>query len=112
MDNPRAVKTPRVAPIVLVGLSVLSIGVIFYHQVEHLKWLDSFYFSVITLTTVGYGDIVPTTDAGKLFTSFYVLFGVGILAATANFVVRRAFARQQKRHESRKERREEKRQTK
>ena len=50
--------------------------------------LDSLYFSVITLTTVGYGDFAPTTGAGKLFTVFYVLIGMGILASFLNMLAR------------------------
>jgi hypothetical protein len=42
--------------------------------------IDSFYFSTITLATVGYGDFVPTTVAGRTFTIFYVMFGAGIFA--------------------------------
>jgi voltage-gated potassium channel len=61
------------------ALSALIIGTVFYHLVEHLSWLNAYYFSVITLTTVGYGDITPHTDAGKIFTTFYVLVGVGII---------------------------------
>ena len=53
---------------------------IFYHGVEGWGWLDSLYFSVITLTTVGYGDFAPKTDAGKVFTIIYILVGLGILA--------------------------------
>ena len=110
MDEPNTLspKNPKVAPIVVIGMSVLSVGVVFYHHVENLKWLDALYFSVITLTTVGYGDIVPTTDAAKLFTVFYVLIGVGIIAATANYLLRRTFTRRieirQERHERKKER--------
>ena len=33
----------------------------------------------MTLTTIGYGDIVPRTDLGKIFTSFYALFGIGVM---------------------------------
>lgn len=47
------------------------------------KMIKSFYFSIITLTTVGFGDITPTTQGGKLFCAFWMLFGV---AAFANFV--------------------------
>lgn len=82
-------KEPKVTPIVGVALIVLGIGVIFYHFVEGLNLIDAFYFCVITLTTVGYGDIVPTTDIGKLFTAFYVLFGVGIIASIANYILHR-----------------------
>ena len=59
----------------------LLIGTLFYNFVEGWNVIDSMYFSVITLTTVGYGDLVPITDAGKIFTMFYVLLGIGIIFA-------------------------------
>lgn len=40
------------------------------------SYFDSVYFTVITLTTVGYGDITPLTDAGKMVTIFMILGGV------------------------------------
>ena len=58
-------------------------GAVFYHLVEKLSWLDSFYFTIVTLTTVGYGDISPTTAAGKLFTMAYLLIGIGLLVTFA-----------------------------
>lgn len=61
------------------ALLALMVGTVFYHFVEHLTWLNAYYFSVITLATVGYGDITPHTNAGKIFTTFYVLFGIGII---------------------------------
>lgn len=74
------------------GISLVTIfsGTVFYHFVEDLNWLDALYFCVITLTTIGYGDIVPHTDIGKAFTIFYVLLGVGIIAAFVNLAIRRA----------------------
>jgi voltage-gated potassium channel Kch len=73
-----------------VSVFLLATGAIFYHIVEKLAWLDAVYFCVITLTTIGYGDIVPHTNLGKLFTIFYVLGGVGIIATLLNLMVRRA----------------------
>ncbi len=58
---------------------LLAMGSVFYHEVEHWRWLDSLYFSVITLTTVGYGDITPHTDAGKIFTMIYIFLGLGVI---------------------------------
>ena len=70
---------------------ILATGTIFYHIVEHLSWLDAIYFSVVTLATVGYGDIVPKTPIGKIFTIFYILTGIGTLAVFANTLVNRAY---------------------
>ncbi|MAT96626.1 MAG: potassium channel protein [Anaerolineaceae bacterium] len=62
-------------------LLILLTGTWFYHQVEGWSWLDSFYFSVITLTTVGYGDFSPQTAVGKIFTVVYIILGLGLLSS-------------------------------
>lgn len=58
---------------------VVGLGASIYHYLEGWTWIDCFYFSVITLTTIGYGDFTPQTDGGKLFTIFYILIGIGII---------------------------------
>jgi len=58
---------------------VIAIGTVFYHFQEGWGWLDSLYFSVITLTTIGYGDFAPATDLGKIFTLFYIFIGLGMI---------------------------------
>lgn len=60
---------------------LLTTGTIIFHFLEGWKWLDAFYFSMITLATVGYGDFTPKTDLGKIFTMFYVISGIGIFLA-------------------------------
>ena len=50
----------------------------FYHLIEKWRYIDSLYFAAATMTTVGYGDITPKTDIGKLFTIVYVFAGVAI----------------------------------
>lgn len=84
------------------ALAVLIIGAAFFHTTEHWSWLNAFYFCTITLTTVGYGDITPKTDTGKLFDMFYVVIGIGILAAFAsatlkNILIRRQYHRAKRR---------------
>jgi len=58
----------------------LMIGMIFYHTVEGWSWVDSLYFCVIMLTTIGYGDLHPTQDVSKLFTVVYIFLGLGLIA--------------------------------
>jgi voltage-gated potassium channel len=69
----------------LTGGAIAS-GTLFYWLVEDLRPVDALYFSVTTLTTVGFGDLTPTTDAGKLFTAAYVLVGAGILLAFVTMI--------------------------
>jgi hypothetical protein len=71
---------------VLVGsaAAVLTVGTIAYTVLEGWSPLDALYFCVVTLATVGFGDLTPTTDAAKLFTIGYIITGVGILAAFAS----------------------------
>jgi voltage-gated potassium channel len=64
---------------VSLAIVLILIGTFFYHHFEGWRYLDSFYFSATTLTTVGFGDLHPTSDISKIFTVFYVLFGVGII---------------------------------
>lgn len=99
MNKKPSESAPRIWPIFAVAIALLGVGSVFYHHVEKLSYLDAIYFSVITLTTVGYGDIVPTTDAGKIFTIFYVLIGISLLAGIANYLFRHALARRwEKKH--------------
>lgn len=60
-------------------LTMMASGTLFYHTIEGWSWLDSLYFCVVTLTTVGYGYLTPHTVGGKIFTMVYLLVGVGTL---------------------------------
>jgi hypothetical protein len=68
-------------PIFFWAASALVVGTLAYHWLEGWSLLDSLYFSVITLATVGYGDFVPTTPVARIFTILYVINGISILLA-------------------------------
>ena len=63
---------------ILVVVLLVS-GTVFYSFVEGWGVIDSLYFSVITLTTIGYGDLYPSNALSKVFTILYVLMGAGAL---------------------------------
>ncbi len=65
---------------VIAGVLILT-GTVFYWLTEGWTVVQAFYFSVITLTTVGYGDFSPTTAGTQIFTVVYILLGIGVLVA-------------------------------
>lgn len=80
----------------LLGLAVvclLTTGTIVYNQLEDWSWVDSFYFSAIAVTTVGFGDLTPSTDASKLFTVVYIFSGIALITAYLNARFRRMSGR-------------------
>ena len=66
--------------LVTAGVLLLA-GTFIFMLLEDYSLLDSFYFSFITLATIGYGDFSPVTDAGKIATVVYSFAGLGIMAA-------------------------------
>lgn len=61
------------------SLFVVLIGSAGFYYIENMTVVDAFYFTTVLLTTVGYGDIVPVTQAGKLFCTIYGLIAGGVL---------------------------------
>lgn len=72
--------------LLMTTLVILGAGAIVYHYLEGWEWIDCFYFCIITLTTIGYGDFSPQTDGGKIFTIFYILIGLGLILSFVNTV--------------------------
>lgn len=76
---------------VLMGLvtALIVVATVFYRVVEQWAWIDALYFAVVTIATVGYGDLVPQTVLGKLFTIVYILTGIGLFVAFAAALTQR-----------------------
>lgn len=66
--------------LVLIVLVVILIaaGTGFYIVVEKFKWVDSFLYSVMMVTSVGAAEVKPHTTSGKLFTAIYTFFGTAV----------------------------------
>lgn len=67
-------------------LGVLAVGTIGFHWLEDWTWIQAFYFSTTTLTTVGYGDFLPTNDSSRLCASLYMIVGVAIALAALGII--------------------------
>jgi hypothetical protein len=66
-------------------LVIMSIGIAGFRIAEDLPLFDAIYFGIVTIATVGYGDIHPTTVMGKVFALFLIVGGVGtFLGVVAN----------------------------
>lgn len=74
-------------PLYLLNGLVL-IGVIGYVVIENYSVFDAFYMTVITIATVGYGEIHPLGTAGRLFTSFLIITSFGTFAYAVSTITR------------------------
>lgn len=68
------------------GLGLLTVicGVCGYMLIEGANFVDSLYMTIITVTTVGFGEVVPLSQTGKVFTVFLIVIGTGTAAYTAS----------------------------
>jgi Ion channel len=89
-----ALREPHIVILLAMTFSLIACATVFYHWQEGWRWLDAAYFSVVTIASVGYGDLAPKTDGGKLFTILYVFTGIGLFVASAtalaNHIIRNA----------------------
>lgn len=68
-------------------LALLTLGSTGYFLLEGWHWTDSLYMTVITVSTVGFGEIRPLSPVGRVFTGIMIIMGVTITAYTLSTVV-------------------------
>ncbi|MFS0781897.1 potassium channel family protein [Bacillus sp. 1P06AnD] len=69
-------------------IMVLLSGTLFYHEIEGMTYFDAFYFSIMTITTVGDPHLAPQTVFGKSFTILYVSVGIGLIFTFIGFLTK------------------------
>ena len=60
-------------------LALIVIGVAGFHFFEGWPWFDGFYMVLTTITTIGYGEVHPLSQAGRIFNTFVIITGVGLV---------------------------------
>lgn len=87
-DLLREAFSAEIRKLALLVLGFVGAGTIVYHTVEGWSLVDSYFVSVMTLTTIGYGDLTPQTTFGKLFTTVLVFGGLGIVFTFVQMLAR------------------------
>jgi hypothetical protein len=83
----------RLKLFIFLFFSVMLLGTIVFSYIENISLLDAFYFSIVTVATVGYGDISPRTIEGKILAIALIVTGVGtfleVIAGITQVMLRR-----------------------
>jgi voltage-gated potassium channel len=69
----------RLAIIAIAILATLAFGTVGFVVIDHYPVFDAFYMTLITVTTVGYAEILPLSHAGRVFNSFLIAFGASVV---------------------------------
>jgi|Transcript_1613 potassium channel subfamily K, other eukaryote len=69
---------PIASALVVISI-VVTLGAVVMGQLEGISFLDGCYWSIVTSTTVGYGDVTPKSADGRIFASFYAFITVGVM---------------------------------
>ena len=72
---------PEARALIVIAATQVATGTFVFWLIEDWSLIDSFYFCVVTATTIGYGDFTPTTEAGRLVCVVYILLSVGLFVA-------------------------------
>lgn len=70
----------KITVAILLLLLVFMTGVIGFHFFSEYSWIDAFYMTVITVTTVGYGEVMPLSAKEKIFVSLLIISSIFIVA--------------------------------
>jgi len=86
----------------LVLLLLVSLGTVGYMAIERWRFFDAFYMTIITIGTVGFQEVHPLSDSGRMFTILLIVFGVTVLGYTVGKLAQTMFEGQLQRFLGRK----------
>ena len=88
LNQKRGLRIPLIT-ISLIALIIISAKI--YQNIEGWTFLDSIYFTIITFTTIGYGDLTPQTSNGKILTIILSFIGIAIVFYIISLIGSRVF---------------------
>jgi len=65
--------------LIAITIGIITVGVVGISILEGFSFLEAFWFTIVSLTTTGYGDFVPVTTAGRVFTMLLLVTGIGFI---------------------------------
>jgi voltage-gated potassium channel len=86
----------RLGTILASLVAVIASGTLFFRFAEGWDWLDSYFFTVVTISTVGYGNLVPATALGKIGTTVLIFLGLGVFAAAIQYIANFQMSQQER----------------
>ena len=94
----RACNDPEFRVLLSIMLILLITGTVFYVIEEGWSYVDALYFCVMTMSTVGYGDLTPTSSVSKVFTMVYCLIAIGVFIGVVSKLAQAMLARSKHAH--------------
>ena len=98
LDVPDRIKYQVAFSIYTAG-SLLLLGTVTFKYLEGWSWVNALYYTTSAMTTVGFGDFVPTSDLSKLVTVFFSLAGIGVLFYALGQISAAFFHHHEERHQ-------------
>jgi len=84
---PRSAAPDIKLKVVIVSLVLLIVlGTVLFRFLEPFTWIQAFYFTVSTMTTVGFGDLIPSSDSTRLVAALYMLVSVSLYVSFITFL--------------------------
>jgi CBS domain containing-hemolysin-like protein len=81
----------RILGAVLLLIILIFFGIFYFHLQEGWSYVDAFYFVIMTITSVGYGDVVPKSDISKIVTAVYAIIAIPVVFLTLGMIAKSYF---------------------